>query len=165
MDLLLQHSSVCSAQCEQRLVDGGGGGCRQRGGRVKRQKGIRMECVLLVSMFLMITRKQGLLYSYRSDGKMGKTACAISSPQLMDTHARVSRYTPRQFKAALTFLLSFSMVCKLKVSIFLKRKRAFVETETGFNGGEKTNNRKALLCVRRSGCGLQSDRQNVRLST
>lgn len=46
----------------------------------------------------------------------------------------------------------------------LKRNGVFVETEMGFNRGEKdsSNNRKALLC-RHSGCGLRSNRQNVHL--
>lgn len=46
----------------------------------------------------------------------------------------------------------------------LKRNGVFVETEMGFNRGEKdsSNNRKAL-CVLHSGCGLQSNRQNVHL--
>lgn len=46
-----------------------------------------------------------------------------------------------------------------------KKNSALIETQMGFNRGEKTssNNRKALLCPS-LGCGLQSNRQNVRLS-
>lgn len=89
MDLLLQHSSVCSAQCEQGLETGGGG---REGERVRRQKGLLSDAL---GQHVSHDNQdiQGCYILVQEDGKMGQTACAISSPSLMDARACVSQYT------------------------------------------------------------------------